>query len=51
MNTSKRSTFSVLFIIKRAKLLKNGDAPICMRITVNGQIAEVMIKRSVPAEH
>ena len=51
MNTSKRSTFNVLFIIKRAKLLKNGDAPICMRITVNGQIAEVMIKRSVPAEH
>lgn len=48
MNKEKRSTFNVLFIIKKSKLLKNGEAPIVMRITVNGQIAEVMVKRSIP---
>ena len=46
----RRTTFSVLFYIKKQKLLKNGEAPICMRITVNRQKAEIMIKRSVPAE-
>ncbi len=46
----RRSTFSVLFYIKKQKLLKNGEAPICMRLTVNKQKAEIMIKRSVPAE-
>lgn len=30
----RRSTLSVLFYIKRQKLLKNGEAPVCMRITV-----------------
>ena len=30
-----RKSFSVLFFIKKAKLLKNGEAPVCMRITVN----------------
>ncbi len=49
MNQNTRSTFSVLFFIKRAKLLKNGEAPICMRITINKQVVEIMIKRSVPA--
>ncbi len=48
MNRTKKSTFSVLFIIRKSKLLKNGEAPISMRITVNGQIAEIAIKRSVP---
>lgn len=43
----KRNYFSVLFFIKKSKLLKNGEAPICLRITVNGQRAEVQIKRSV----
>lgn len=32
----ERKTFSVLFFIKKSKLLKNGEAPVCMRITVNG---------------
>jgi hypothetical protein len=31
----KRVTFSVLFFIKKKKLLKNGDARIYVRITVN----------------
>ncbi len=47
MKQAKKSTFSVLYIIKKSKLLKNGEAPICMRITVQGQVAEVMVKRSI----
>lgn len=45
--TMQRNYFSVLFYIKKAKLLKNGEAPICLRITVNGKRAEIQIKRSV----
>lgn len=37
----KRSTLSVLFYIKRQKLLKNGEAPVCMRITVDKRKAEI----------
>ena len=50
MGAVKRNTLSVLFIIKKAKLLKNGDAPICIRITVNKRVVEVMIKRSIPVD-
>ena len=50
MGAVKRNTLSVLFIIKKATLLKNGEAPICMRITVNKRVAEVMIKRSIPVD-
>ena len=50
MGAVKRNTLSVLFIIKKAKLLKNGEAPICMRITVNKRVAEVMIKQSIPVD-
>ncbi len=32
----KRNSFNVLFFIKKAKLLKNGEASVCMRITVDG---------------
>ena len=41
----QRNYFTILFFIKKSKLLKNGEAPICMRITVNGQRAEIQIKR------
>ena len=47
MNGLKKSTFSLLFILKKSKLLKNGEAPVCLRITVQGQSAEVMVKRSI----
>ena len=50
MGAMKRNTLSVLFIIKKTKLLKNGEAPVCMRITVNKRVAEVMIKRSIPVD-
>ncbi len=32
----KRSSFNVLFFLKKTKLLKNGEASVCMRITVDG---------------
>lgn len=48
MNRFKKTTFSVLFIVKKARLLKNGEAPIAVRVTVNGQISEILVKRSVP---
>ncbi len=32
----KRDSFKMLFFLKKAKLLKNGEASVCMRITVNG---------------
>ncbi len=48
MEQMQKSTFSLLFIIKKSKLRKNGEAPICLRITVNGRIEEVMVKRTVP---
>lgn len=32
----RRDSFHVLFFIKITKLLKNGEASVCMRITVNG---------------
>jgi site-specific recombinase XerD len=47
MNSVKKSTFRLLYILKKSKLLKNGEAPICLRITVQGQSAEVMVKRSI----
>ena len=46
----KQGTFSVLFFIKRQKLLKNGEAPICMRITAGRRIVEMMIRRTIPVE-
>jgi len=43
----KRATFSILFFIKKSKLLKDGQAPVYARITVNGKRSEFSIKRSV----
>ena len=50
MKTVEKNTFSLMFYIKKQKLLKNGEAPICLRITTNKQYAEIMIKRSIPIE-
>lgn len=43
----RRTTFKLLFYLKRSKRLANGEAPIYLRITVNGKRAEFGIKRSV----
>ncbi len=42
-----RTTFSILFFIKKSKLNKKREAPIYLRITVNGERAETSIKRSI----
>ncbi len=47
----KRSTFSLLFFIKRARLNKNGEASIEMRVTINGTRAEASTKRSILPEY
>jgi len=46
----KKKTFTILFYIKRTKLLKNGEAPIFMRITVDSVREELAIKRSIKLE-
>lgn len=46
----RRNSFSVFFFIKRTKLLDNGEAPIRLRIKVNGIAVESQIKRSVLPE-
>ena len=43
----KINSFNVLFFIKKAKLLKNGEASVCMRITVNGARVETNIRKSI----
>ena len=43
----KNWTLSILFYIKKIKLLKTGVAPIYMRITEDGKRAETSINRSV----
>ena len=42
-----RKSFSVLFFIKKGKLLKNGEAPVCMRITVNAVWQMFLSKEAV----
>lgn len=42
-----RTTFSILFYLKRTKLKKRRGAPIYMRITIDGQRSETSIKRSI----
>ena len=34
--------------VPKTKLLKNGEAPVLMRITINGDYDDVRIQRSVP---
>jgi site-specific recombinase XerD len=43
----KRATCNVLFYIKRTKTLKDGSAPIFVRLTVNGQRAEFGLQKSI----
>jgi len=41
------NTFRILFLIKKTMLMKNGQAPIYMRITTNGERSEISTKFSV----
>ncbi len=47
----ERRTFTIMFMIRRARRLKNQEVPIYMRITVDGERAEISIKRSVNPEY
>lgn len=47
----ERKRFSILFFIKRTKLLKNGEAPIRVRITYNKVYVEIQLQRSIKVSH
>lgn len=42
-----RNTFSILFYIKRSALLRDGRAPIMVRITVNGERVQLSTRQAV----
>ena len=42
----ERTTFCLLFYIRRTKLNRNGEAPIMMRITVNGVRVDASISEN-----
>ncbi|WP_148464597.1 site-specific integrase [Xylanibacter rodentium] len=42
-----KTTFRVSFFLKKAKLLKNGEASVAMRITIDGQRVENNIRKSI----
>ena len=43
----KRDSFRVLFFLKKTRLLKNGEASVCMRITVNGTRVKNNTRKSI----
>lgn len=43
----KRITFKILFYTKRSKAAKNGEVPVQLRVTVNGQCAETSINVNI----
>lgn len=46
----KRQTFNVLFFIRKTRTVKSGETPIMLRITIQGQLAEIQLKRTVKPE-
>ena len=44
-----KSTFSILFLIRKSRLGKSGESSISMRITVNGRFTEMSTLRKVLA--
>ena len=43
----KRQTFNVLFFIRKTRTVKSGETPIMLRITIQGQLAEMQLKRTI----
>ncbi len=43
----KRETFNVLTFLKKSRILKNGNYPIAVRITVNAQPVEISLHRDI----
>ena len=46
----ERTTFCLLFYIRRTKLNRNGEAPMMMRITVNGVRVDASVKKTILPE-
>ncbi len=46
----KRQTFALFFFIRRTLVNAKGEAPVFLRISVNGTYCEMRIRRSVKAE-
>ena len=44
----KQESLSILFFILKNRPLKNGEAPILLRVTIDGNYEEIRIQRSVP---
>ena len=45
------SVFTLSFITRKARALRNGEYPIFVRITVSGQISEMNLGRNVAPEN
>jgi len=46
----ERTTFSVLYYIRRTRLNRNGEAPVFLRLTVNGVRVDANLKKTVKPE-
>lgn len=44
-----RNTFNLMCYVKKTKVLKNGESPVFLRITVNRKIAEISMKGTISA--
>ena len=42
-----RNSSSISFLIRRNSKLKNGESPIFIRVTINGQRLDISLKRSI----
>lgn len=51
MKQSKRSTFKLLFYVKKNSVKKDGSAPLMGRITINGKVAQFSAKLNVSPEN
>ncbi|MDP9956603.1 hypothetical protein J2X97_002262 [Epilithonimonas hungarica] len=40
-------TFNLLFYVKKSKVNSEGEAPIYLRITIDGRICEISTKRTI----
>jgi hypothetical protein len=43
----ERVTFKILFYVKKTRVAKNGEVPVMLRVTVNGQRAETSVNLKV----
>ncbi len=46
----KQGTMNILFFVLKTKLLKNGEAPVLMRITINGSYDDARIQKKRASE-